>query len=289
MDYVKINMYVVRGIMKKINLEELKNIQINILNVVDDFCKKNDIKYWIDCGTLLGAVRHKGYIPWDDDIDIGMLRDDYEKFMKLFNQQNDRYHFSSIEMDNNFLYPMGKVLDTNTILYEPDKKNGLKLSVNIDVFVYDNAPDNEDECNKMFKKRDLYSRLRYSQLYPNVYNHNLFSKKIIRFFLNIYFRFIPINYYTKKIADNSKKYVNEKTKRVGNFTSQTKFVGDKRIFESFVLLEFEKKKYPAPVGYDEWLTNFYGDYMKLPPKEKRVSHHEFEAYILEKNDLKEKE
>ena len=275
--------------MKKLNLDELKKIQVEILDVVDDFCKKNKIKYWLDCGTLLGAVRHSGYIPWDDDIDIGMLRDDYNKFMNLFNQKNSRYKLLCNELDKDFLYPIGKVVDTNTILYEPDKKTGLKLNVNIDVFVYDNAPDDDKECTKMFKRRDKYGKLRFSMIYPDKYDHTSFKKRFTRFFLRVYFSFLPKNYYTKKIINNSKKNVDKTTSKVGNFTSVAKACFDKNIFKKFINLEFEKKKYPVPIGYNEYLTNFYGDYMTLPPVEKRVGHHKFEAYLLDENDLEEGE
>ena len=270
--------------MKKLNLEELKKIQVEILDVVDSFCEKNQINYWLDCGTLIGAIRHKGYIPWDDDIDIGMLREDYNKFMNIFNEQNDRYKFYSIENNKDFLFQFGKVLDTKTILYEPNKEKGIKLNVNIDVFVYDNAPDDENQCQKMFQKRDLLYKLRFAQLYRDAYDKTSLKKKIMRFFLNIYLKFLPKNYYTRKVVENSKRYINCDTKRVGNFVSISKFVCDKEIFKEFVKVEFEGKKYPAPVGYDEWLRNIYGDYMQLPPVEKRVGHHEFEAYQLEEGE-----
>ena len=83
--------------MHSIEKEELKMLQINILCEVDDFCRKNGINYWLDCGTLLGAIRHNGYIPWDDDIDIGMLRSDYEKFLRTYPYKENRYIFLSAE------------------------------------------------------------------------------------------------------------------------------------------------------------------------------------------------
>lgn len=113
--------------LEEIKIEELKRIQLEILDNVANFCEKNKINYWLDCGTLLGAIRHKGYIPWDDDIDIGMLREDYERFMKLYNKENEQYKFYCIENNKKFDYPHGKVIDTNTILYELDMKHGKKI------------------------------------------------------------------------------------------------------------------------------------------------------------------
>ena len=266
--------------MKEINLKELKKIQIEILDYVNDFCKKNNINYWIDCGTLLGAIRHSGYIPWDDDIDIGMLRDDYEKFLNLFSQEKGRYKLLASEICNDYYYAFGKVIDTNTVLYEPDEETGVKSGVYIDVFIYDNAPDDEVLCQKMFDKRDYYDKFRVAQMYPNLYDHTSLKKRIMRFFLNTYLKLLPKNFYTKKCIKNSKRYMNKETKRVGNFTSNARAVGDKSIFDSYINVTFENKEYPAPIGYDLWLKAFYGDYMKLPPKEKQVSQHKFKAYYI---------
>ena len=105
----------------KLQIEEVKQIQLGILDVVADFCDQNQIQYWIDSGTLLGAIRHKGYIPWDDDIDVGMLREDYDRFTKLFNEKNDRFQFCCIENSPEFFVPHGKVTDTSTVLYEPNE------------------------------------------------------------------------------------------------------------------------------------------------------------------------
>ena len=104
--------------MRKLTSQELRQNQIEILDAVTDFCDKNDIKYWLNGGTLIGAVRHNGFIPWDDDIDLGMLRDDYDKFTKLFNASNTRYKFRCLELDPKWHLVFGKVYDVQTVLYE---------------------------------------------------------------------------------------------------------------------------------------------------------------------------
>ena len=270
--------------MKEIDVKELKKIQIKILDNIDSFCKKHNINYWIDCGTLLGAIRHKGYIPWDDDIDVGMLRDDYDKFLELYNKENSRYKLFAAEIDKDYYFQFGKVIDTNTILYEPDPETGIKIGVYVDVFVYDNAPDDDKLVKEMYDKRDYYNKFRIAQLFPKLYDKTSLKKRIMRFFLNIYLKFLPKNYYNKKCIANSKRYVKENTKRVGNFTSDVRIAVDKHVFDSFIDVEFEKKMYKAPVGYDEWLKAFYKDYMKLPPKEKQVSSHKFKAYYVGEED-----
>lgn len=271
--------------MRELNLEEVKKIQMDILDYVDGFCKREKIKYWIDSGTLIGAVRHKGYIPWDDDIDIGMLREDYDRFCKIFDQKTTKkYQLHTCENDPSFRYPFSKVMDTTTILYEPDEK-GVKEAVNIDVFVYDNAPDNDFLLKWMYFKRDFLRALRSFQ-----YDYTSFGSatkiiltKVFRKVLKPYFKGKSQNYCVLKMVENSKTYATKATKRIGNFTGTTVMCSAKSNFETTVELEFEGKKYPAPVGYDRYLTDYYGDYMKLPPKEKQVKTHHFKAYA--KDDL----
>lgn len=268
--------------MMEIKTKELKELQINILDNINMFCKENNIKYWLDYGTLLGAVRHSGYIPWDDDIDIGMMRDDYNKFLKEYNKFSKRYKFISSENDKSYLFPFGKVIDTETILYEPDE-NGIKIGVYVDVFAHDNASDNDIENKKCYQKRDLYNKLRIAQIFPNLYDKTSLKKKIMRFFLKLYLRLLPKNYYNKKIVTNAQMFNNQKTNKIADFIAPYELVVDKKIFSKYIDITFEKKKYPAPIGYDEYLKTIYGNYLELPPKEKRVSNHKFVAYY-KKND-----
>lgn len=267
--------------MKEIkSIDELKEIQLKILKNVDEFCKKNNINYWLDCGTLIGAVRHKGYIPWDDDIDIGMLKKDYEKFMVLYNKSNTRYKFLDNELDSSFNYFIGKVLDTNTILYEPNKKNGIKSAVFIDVFVYNNAPDNEKKLKKMFQKKRKYQLLSWFKNFESINSEDSMIKKIIKKMVHNLLKILPNSYFYEKVILNSKKYDNCKTQKVGNFRGIDNFCCAKDALKSFIYMDFEDAKFPVPIGYDEWLKSNYGDYMQLPPVEKQIPHHEFEAYII---------
>ena len=265
--------------MKQLTVDELKAIQLEILDVVTKFCDDHEINYWLDCGTLIGAIRHKGYIPWDDDIDIGMLRPDYEKFMKLFNDENTRYKFMCYELDENFYIPFGKVFDTQTILYEPDEK-GNKLCVNIDIWTYDNAPNDAGIINKMFKRRNKYylcNVARQARIFQRP-KGNILRRLIVYAFRSVV-RIFPRSYFVRKLIANSKLYADTETGSVGNFFSMTtSVIYNKDFLASFVDADFEGKKYKAPANYDEYLRKMYGDYMQFPPEYERVSTHVFKAY-----------
>ena len=208
-----------------------------------------------------------------------MLRPDYDKFMKLFNEKNTRYKFHCIENDPNFYTPFGKVLDTETLLYEPDER-GFKLAINIDIFIFDNAPDDDNIVKEMYDRRDSLRKHGARRMYPifmNKPNGNILRRFLV-YLLRAVYRVFPKYYFVQKIIENSKRFVNQDTKRVGSFTGYYNMVCDKRVFNDFIDVEFEGRKYKAPVGYDEWLRAMYGDYMQLPPVEKRVSTHTFVAY-----------
>ena len=274
--------------MLRLSADEVKKIQLEILDVFAEFCEKRGINYWLDSGTLIGAVRHKGYIPWDDDIDVGMLRPDYDKFMREFNGYNPRYELHSIENDPESEFPFGKIFDTSTVLYEPDER-GIKTAVNIDIWPYDNAPDDDAVVNEMFDKRDAllmdyYTRVK-KVFAPTTgsFMHRLLApavwmfRKTVRLFPSRAKRFETV----KKLAENSRRCIHEDTKRIGNFMGWTRAVCSKDCFASFIDAEFEGKTYKIPAGYDEWLKKLYGDYMRLPPEKKRISHHILTAYKLE--------
>lgn len=266
--------------MQQLTSDDLKQIQIEILDAVHAFCRANNIRYWLDSGTMIGAIRHKGYIPWDDDIDVGMLRPDFDRFLHEFYKESDdsRYYVICNDLDSTCPCPHAKVLDRCTVLYEPDE-NGPRQRVNIDIFVYDNAPADDRALKRMYDRRDIYRSMNLLQ--NRMIGGEGTVKHIITFFGYHLLRHFPTACFATKVADNAKRYADQETGYVGNFTAWTRIKEPMHVFDSFVEVSFEGKMYDVPVGYDEWLRNFYGDYMQLPPEEKRVTHHLFTAYRLD--------
>ena len=272
--------------MREIHSDEMRKLQLDMLDYVMKFCDENNISCWLHAGTLLGAVRHKGYIPWDDDIDLGMLRPDYDKFMKLFNEKKDnpRYEFHCFENDPELLRPFGKVYDNNTVFYEVSE-HGVKLAVNIDIFAMDNAPDDDKKAYGMLKKRNIYALLNLARRMPVFLKPTRggFLRSLCVYGFRLATRIFPRDYFTRKVIENAKSCGSLNTKRVGDLTGFYDAVLDRSGFEdsNLVMLEFEGKKYKAPADYDGWLRALYGDYMQLPPEDKRVSLHKYKAYVKE--------
>ena len=266
--------------MREIHVDEMRKLQLDILDYAADFCEKNNIEYWLNAGTLLGAVRHKGYIAWDDDIDIAMLRPDYDKFIKTFNEQSTRYKVHCFENDSECLQPFAKIYDENTILYEPDE-NVIKLAVYIDIFVMDNAPDDDKLAAKMFRKRDIYVLCNLARKMPVFLKPTRggFIRSLCVYAFRLMTRIFPRDYFTRKLIENAKSCISQSTRRIGDFSGLHSTMLDKSAFDELKTLEFEGRKYKVPGDYDGWLRGLFGDYMTLPPEEKRVSTHKFKAYM----------
>lgn len=270
--------------MLQITPDELKQIQLDLLDVVDTFCREKGLTYYLFVGTLLGAVRHKGYIPWDDDIDICMVREDYDRFFKEFNLSND-HHVKAIchETSNNYYLASGKVIDTRTVLKEKiDAK--LSIGVFIDIFPMDRLPDDQIVIKDFNRKLNVYRKLLLiKNITPSTdrkwyKNFALISAKIPLSLLSRSFVLDRIDNLAQKYRDV------DNCTRIGDlavFTYDLKELFFANDFENTVELEFERKKYLAPAGYDNILSQLFGDYLKLPPIEKRVPHHAYEAYWKE--------
>lgn len=263
--------------MKEIQIEELRDLQMQILDYVDAFCRKHAIKYTISGGTLLGAVRHGGYIPWDDDLDIQMLRAEYNRFTELWNMENNHGYFElvSIESGNNMGYPFGKVHDTRTTTFIGQLE---RTGVFVDVFPVDNVIDDADfkrrhtRIKKMYKNRSIaLSILSISSA------HLSLKQRIKRFLMMSYKSYEEIAIDINNLA---KKYYKEQTEYVFEMISgmQCKRIIAKEVFSSYIDFRFEDRTFMAVKDYDTYLERTFGNYMQLPPIENRKSVHLFKAY-----------
>lgn len=260
------------------SLDELKKIELDIMIKVHQFCEENGIKYYMIAGTLIGAIRHKGFIPWDDDIDIAMPREDYEKFLKKFPEYGKKNNLLAINNRTNPYYgrPMTKVIDTRTSLTEPEYRSDDPIGVFVDIWVMDGVPDDASKdawLKKMRKEKEILFASAYKATTQFSFAKNL-AILLGR----------PINY--KKRAEKFDKlaqtYKYEECDTVVNYIGMTKKLEtyQKSWFGEGVLVDFEGYKFWAPVKYDEWLRARFGDYMQLPPENERIPHHVMNTYWI---------
>lgn len=265
--------------MKYINdLEELKSIQLNILVDVDRFCRENNIRYFMCGGTLIGAVRHKGFIPWDDDIDIMMLREDYSKFIKLYSKEKGYYKVFDFTLQNKYPHAYAKVADERTVLMN-EIHGAIQMGVNIDVFPIDDLPDDKESVVRIIKKSlRLNNILSLKQIKYN--NKRSLYKNLALLIGRVLFCWYPTKNILKELNNNAIKYSHSQGQKCADLVAGFgyKEIQDRANLQDVIELPFENHTFFAPVGYDNYLRGMYGDYMQLPPVEKRVSHHEFRAW-----------
>lgn len=258
--------------MKKITEKEFRQIECAILKEVADFCEINGITYFLAYGTLIGAIRHNGFIPWDDDIDIAMPRPDYDKFIRLFNCDNIHLKVIEMSLDNDYSVPFAKVYDDRTwideIHYKPEK-----YGVFIDIFPLDGIANS--------------TQIKIAQIlvkFLNTKKANFKKRKITKNIINTIGKIIlapfPIRTLQSILDKNSRKYAFGSTPKAGLIATGygIREAVDTSIFNKTLFHEFEGREYRIPIGFDQWLKNIYGNYMELPPLEKRVSVHNFEAW-----------
>lgn len=258
--------------MRTIVLDELKTIQLDLLQKTVEFCEKNSLRYFLCGGTLIGAIRHKGYIPWDDDIDIAMPRPDYDQFVKTFNQSENYYQVVNLETSSDYEYSFAKVHDSRTILQELHYKE-TAFGVYIDVFPADGV-----------KNMTQIRKIMILHKFLNTKRANFYKRTISKKIINSFGKFLLLPFSARRIAlwmDNeARKYAFGSVPMAGVIANPLGIgeMVDKSVFDSDIYKEFEGREYRVPVGYDTWLRSIYGDYMQLPPEEHRVTHHTFEAW-----------
>ena len=263
---------------RQLNEEEIKEVELGVMDYIHNLCQKENINYSLAYGTLLGAVRHKGYIPWDDDVDISLKRDEYDKLYQAVLRDNDPiYKVASWENDARYPYPFYRVYDARTVYENNYIENDIDLGICVDVFPFDYYAD----VNKEMVKLDTYRRLSVYTLY-GIHSKNAGLKNIIRYLLVLVFRLTRVKTWNKKMnllsmQANDNDFIDY---LMENKRTSTKF--EKTLLDKVMDSPFEDRTYKIPEASHQILSAIYGDdFMEIPPVEKRVKHDDFVAYIKE--------
>ncbi len=253
------------------SLRKIQLTQLEVLKKIDKICNENGITYSIAYGSLLGAVRHGGFIPWDDDLDICMLRPDYEKFISIW-KDDEMYLLQNKDTDADFFQSFTKIRKKNTaFVQETDIGKKYHKGVFVDIFPFDRVADGKLKRKK--QKLNIMFSLVFTREFAPTKNGslvNLASKLLLKI--------TPKKYYHKLAKKISKKVVKYKYNNdlmlfdTCTFASLNKYF-DADLFDNIVKIKFEDMEVSAFGNYDAVLTKIYGDYMKLPPKEDQTWFH----------------
>ena len=265
---------------RKLDIDEIKEVELGVMDYIHNICKEKGINYSLAYGSLLGAVRHKGFIPWDDDLDIALKRDEYDKlYQAILEDNNSIYKVVSWENDSRYPYPFYRVYDSRTVYENNYIQNDIELGICVDVFPFDDYKD----VNKEITKLDMYRRLSVYTLY-GIRNKEAGIKNIIRYLMLVAFRLTRVKTWNKKLNDSSKVPVN--SEYIDYLMESKKYSTkiDAKALDEVVECKFEDRLYNMPKDYDHILTTIYGsDYVEIPPLEKRIQHDDFVAYIKKEN------
>ena len=261
--------------MRTIGHEESQSIMMRILDEVVRVCDENGFRYSLAYGTLLGAVRHKGFIPWDDDIDIFLMRKDYDKLIRILKERkSNTADWISVVDDTckGYYYSFAKIVDNRTEVHM-DRHEG-NHGLWIDIFPLDNMPKS-DFGAKTYIMICSFLRVVALSLDTN------FSSKTLSTWVLLYKRFFKVlgTIFGKKRFCRFMEwffhlYENKETDKIANLFTSYKFKGifDKKKLSTLIKLPFENTEYSGFENYDYYLSRLYGDYMKLPPEDKRITH-----------------
>lgn len=249
--------------------KEMWAIELDLLAELDSICRKHKLHYCVGAGTLLGAVRHKGFIPWDNDIDIFMLRPDYDKLMNLANEFKKPYFLQNSYTEHSNFKSHAKLRNSDTTGYALFEKNyNINKGIFIDIFPLDGVSNSikTDEKQKVLNDKYLYLLKKYNYVVSNEKETNTFDK-IVRVLYKIFFSVVRKNLLFYLYDSNLKRCSAKSTKIWGNRTLVFECPKSRRPLNDYRNLKrvpFEFLMVPIPRNYDEILHQQYGNYMKIP-------------------------
>lgn len=259
-------------------LRKVQLTQLEIAREIKRVCEENDIRYFLSDGTFLGAVRHKGFIPWDDDMDMGMLRADYEKFCRIAPKKlKQEYVLQTWYTEPNYGLPFGKVMKRNTVYLEGKKTRRLKENgFYVDIFPFDDVPAEPGEQQDLARRlQSIYRvKLMKSGYTPWIEDGTYRWKKRLGY---LYYQVKALFVSQQDLAkgyDALAVSIPESGIVREEYPGSAPVYFQREWFENLAEYTFEGERFPAPANYDGYLTAMYGDYMQPPPEGERENRHQ---------------
>lgn len=257
------------------DLADIQNVMLEMMADIDRICSENGIKYILDGGSMIGAVRHNGFIPWDDDLDIAMMRDDYIKFTEIANEKlKDKYCFQCVENTKEYPYNFGKVFSKETLFLEHfTSKLDICHGIYIDIFPMDYVDvSNEKKLDVHRKLVSKFTQIRYMKL--GIVKGAMWKKALSSI--------LPMGFVNKQASEHMMYCLDKDCKYVQKLChyGKNKPPVSTTLFTDTIRVKFEKYSFCIPREYDCFLKGRYGDYMKLPDvSEQRPLHHIIEVKL----------
>ena len=273
------------------DIKEVQGLLFDCLMHFKQICEKHGLRYFLSCGTLLGAVRYGDFIPWDDDVDVMMPREDYDRFVQLSDTDNERYKLLEYHKEPGWRYAYAKLTDTTTVAREAHADFGVEVGVSVDIFPIDYRTNWRFTTDLNAYHCGLLKRFLCASIQEEFYSPRKGVKRMILKMIYIYSRAVGAERLRKRILKMVDRSRRGGPKRYSGtivwngYNRRDSFKSD--LLESTVIMRFHGVDFPAPAGYDAYLTSFYGDYLPEPPVEKRKSNHPVK--IFRKQDTRESE
>ena len=274
--------------MKALTPREVQLGELEVMKELDKLCEKLNLRYFLTYGTLLGAVRHQGFIPWDDDVDVMMPRPDYEKLIAYLTEHAEEIaplklmHYTT---NKKYIYPIARLCDTRYwIDYQGAADYGLGLFV--DIYPLDGCGNTDEEAQQIMdsslKAVSMIDLAGKDKFYRSASGG--FVRNIAKFAAYCYGKLRGVSHFTAKLDKQGKQRPYEsKFVNLTTWYTSVRRPFERSWFEDITRMQFEDAMLCVPAHYDEILKKCYGDYMKLPPEDQQIAHHYYTAYLKDEN------